>query len=136
MQTENKILIVDYLADPKRNDVPLLINIPDTEAEVVNTVPETPRVTVKKSRHVRSEKQQESFNKVLFMMEVRRRKKRELKEEAIVNGYFERKLNEMNITDEEEAKAIVKNYFNSLTIIPVREEEDVAETKTDVEEES
>jgi hypothetical protein len=70
------------------------------------------------------------------MMEVRRRKKRELKEEAIVNGYFERKLNEMNITDEEEAKAIVKNYFNSLTIIPVREEEDVAETKTDVEEES
>ena len=126
MQNENILIDMTELTE-----IPLVISIPEPEA-----IPQTPKVTIKKSRHVRSEKQQESFNKVLFMMEVRRRKKRELKEEAIVNGYFERKLNEMNITDEEEAKAIVKNYFNSLTIIPVREEEDVAETKTDVEEQS
>jgi hypothetical protein len=103
MQTENKILIVDYLADPTKNNV--LINIPDTLAEtIIDIVPKTPKVTIRKSRHIRSEKQIESFNKVLSMMDERRKIKREIKEEAMVSAYFERKLKEMKIVEEEDVK--------------------------------
>jgi hypothetical protein len=53
------------------------------------------------------------------MMETRRKIKRELKEEAMVTAYFERKLGEMKISDLFEEETIVKTYFDSLKAMQV-----------------
>jgi hypothetical protein len=103
MQNENILIDMDYLADYQATfKSPLVIKIPEPEA-----IPPTPKVTIKKSRQIRSEKQIESFNKVLGMMEERRKVKRELKEEATVKAYFERKIKELQ-TFEEETKTDVE----------------------------
>ena len=113
MQNENILIDMDYLADYQATfESPLVISIPEPEVvpppdTVPDIVPQTPKVTIKKSRHVRSEKQIESFNKVLGMMEERRKVKRELKEEAMVKAYFERKIKELQ-TFEEETKTDVE----------------------------
>lgn len=84
MQNENKIIVVDFLADDVR-EPPI----------------STPRVTIQKSKKIRSQKQIESFNNVLIMMAERRKIKRELKEEEMVKLYFERKMKELQIPEVE-----------------------------------